>query len=320
MVPSPGSLQATPKPSANRFQGPGGPDGECSGGRQRPRAALPGSPLLSTPTSKCQVSVFTPPPAPSMERQQREVEDDVKMALGWGSTTLLSWTLVRSRTCTCGIDHALHEAINFQHPVALEFLLSRGVKETLNVSCGSSGQRPLHRAVRMTRTEGDVGYVMARILLEYGAQPNTAGDSPLHDAASGGCPAAVRLLLKHSADPNAVNPNGQTPLHAVCQRMLFSSTDLQEQVVQALLAHGADPTRRDAAGLLPSDYARSAGQLPVFDGLASGIIEFLERAERWWERRMALLVRSRTVGTRAEGAHILCRLPQDAFQAVVRFL
>lgn len=305
-------------PSAGRL---GGADSTEPVWRLLPRTPdtfTPGSPVVSTPTTKCKVSVFTPPPAPSMERQQREVEDDVKTALGWGSTSLLSWTLVRGRSCSCGIDHALHEAINFQHPVALEFLLTRGVKETLNVSCGgcgSSGHRPLHRAIRMTRAEGDVGYVMSRLLLEHGANPNMAGDTPLHDAASCACPAAVSLLLAYHADPNAANQNGQTPLHAVCRRMLFSSSDLQEQVVEALLACGADPSRRDGAGMLPVDYARHAEQVPLFESCTPSIVERLERAVRWRTRRTALFVRSRP-----ESGHLLSRLPRDVFQAVVRCL
>jgi len=167
----------------------------------------------------------------------------------------------------------------------------------------------------MTRCEGDVGYVMARLLLEHGASPNMAGETPLHDAASCGCPAAVGLLLAHRADPNATNPNGQTPLHAVCRRMLFVSTESQAQVVEALLAQGADPLRRDAAGLLPVEYARMAGRNPIFESPTPSTVERLERAARWVARRTALFVRARP-----ESGHILSRLPPDVFQAAVHCL
>jgi len=225
---------------------------------------------------------------------------------------LLSWALVRGRSCFCGIDHTLHEAVNLQHPVALEFLLQRGATDMLDEPC--CGHRPLHRAIRMTREQGDVGYEMSRLLLEHGAKPNMGGDSPLHEAAASACSAAVGLLLDHSADPNATNAMGQTPLHTLCRRLLFSSGEAQERTAKVLLARGADPTRRDAAGLVPADYARGSALLPVF-GWHRGLLAQLERAERWIARRTALLVRARS-----DGSHLLCRVPEDVFQAVVRCL
>jgi len=228
---------------------------------------------------------------------------------------LLTWTLVRNRSCCCGIDHSLHEAVSRQHPAALEFLLTHGTKEALNRPCG--GQRPLDRAIRMTHVEGDVGHKMARLLLEHGAEPNAAGDSPLHDAAASSCAPAARLLLDHRADPNAENGCGLTPLHVACRRLLFSCGDMQEEVVQVLLAHGANPCIRDQRGLLASDYARATGAIPTMNihAPSSNLVACLERAERWAARRTALLAR-----TRGDREHVLCRLPLDVFQAVVRCL
>ncbi len=42
------------------------------------------------------------------------------------------------------------------------------------------------------------------------------GNTPLHKAASMGHFASVSLLLKHGAEPNAVNKHMQTPLHQLC--------------------------------------------------------------------------------------------------------
>ena len=48
----------------------------------------------------------------------------------------------------------------------------------------------------------------------------------------------VRYLLTHGADPNGQTVWGITPLHQAVRR------DNAATIVEALLAHGADPTRR----------------------------------------------------------------------------
>lgn len=270
-----------------------------------------------TPETKCKPGFFTPPPAPSLERQQREMEEDVKTALKWNSVPMLSLSLLRGgRTCRCRFDHSLHEAVNHPHLEALEFLLKRGVKESINEACG--GQRPLVRAIRMARNKGDVGYEMARLLLEHGAHPNMTGTSPLHEAAACASPAAVALLCSHGADPNAVNYSGRTPLHIVCKRTLFTPDALQEQVVEILLANGANPTSRDASGLKPSEQAADTASMCSFDSspVRSVLRDRLLCAERWWMRRPAMLARH----GHGEPRTIIRRLPDEIFQAVVRFL
>lgn len=277
-------------------------------------------PETKTPETKCKPGFFTPPPAPSLERQQREMEDDVQTALKWNSVPMLSLSLLRGgRTCRCRFDHSLHEAVNQPHLAALEFLLRRGVKESINEPCG--GQPPLVRAVRMARNKGDVGFEMARLLLEHGAQPNMVGTSPLHEAAACACPASVSLLCSYGADLNAQDGSGRTPLHMVCKRTLFTQYTLQDEVVKILLAHGADPTLRDHSGFRASAEAADAGSICSFDGCPARteLRERLLRAERWWTRRPALLARYGT--TPPSGPpNIICRLPTGIFQAVVCFL
>ena len=53
-------------------------------------------------------------------------------------------------------------------------------------------------------------------------------------------PKIVRLLLNHSADPNARDKKGQTPLHHAAVSSLDS--------VKLLLSAGADATARDNEG------------------------------------------------------------------------
>lgn len=273
-----------------------------------------------TPESKSKGFNFTPPPAPSLWQQQRDMDEDVKMALSWNSVHMVKLCLQRNkRSCPCGVrvDHSVHEAVNHPHLIALEFLLNNGSKESINEAC--NGQRPLSRAIRMAHTKGDVGYEMARLLLEHGAQPNMAGTSPLHEAAACASPAAVALLCSHGADPNAVNDVGRTPLHVICKRTLFTPDALQEEVVEVLLAHGANPTALDANGLKPSEQAaRAASMSPLGGGQSFTLRDRLLRAERWWMRRSALLVRHGQ--SSVESRNIYQKLPGDIFKVVVRFL
>ena len=70
----------------------------------------------------------------------------------------------------------------------------------------------------------------------------------------------VELLLGSGADPNAVDTNGQTPLHAAAIHGGYP------QIVELLFDAGADPGARDNRGKLPVDYAEQRG---IFDGTAA---------------------------------------------------
>eukprot|EP00440_Ansanella_granifera_P026739 gb/GFBE01029038.1/.p1 GENE.gb/GFBE01029038.1/~~gb/GFBE01029038.1/.p1 ORF type:complete len:430 (+),score=54.30 gb/GFBE01029038.1/:1-1290(+) len=278
-----------------------------------------------TPEPKSKASAFTPPPAPCAEQKQRQLDEDVKAALLWNSVPLLSLSLLRGArgACECRsrFDHSIHEAVNQHHVGALEFLLQHGPKDLIDECCG--GLAALHRAVRLIRKEDDVGYQMAELLLAHGARHDLAaagtGNTPLHEAAANVSLAATSLLLRHGADPNAANVLGRTPLHVACRRTLFAQDNIQDGVVEALLAQRADPTRFDNAGLRPLDHAENDGPaslLGIFaPGAASSCSQQLIRAERWLTRRPALLVRMK-----GDRGGIVRRLPDALFEAVTRFL
>ena len=85
---------------------------------------------------------------------------------------------------------------------------------------------------------------------------NEHGRTPMHYAAQGTSPALVSVLARAGADLDAADDRGGwTPLHLAAW---FSTTP---SVVAALLAAGADTAARDDAGRTPWDYARDNAAL-----------------------------------------------------------
>jgi ankyrin repeat protein len=97
----------------------------------------------------------------------------------------------------------------------------------------------------------------ARALIEAGADVSARSNNsfwvlPLHSAASGGHAEIVELLLAAGAEPDPRQRHGWTPLQAAAQ-----NGDLRS--LEALLAAGADPELRNDDGLSATDLARAAG-------------------------------------------------------------
>lgn len=148
--------------------------------------------------------------------------------------------------------------LNF-HPHVTEYLLSKGADP--NTQRNENGASVLAGLCYVNQID------CARLLLEHGADPNRGrGESmetPLHHAlARDASVELVKLLIHHGADVNArtkpgvfscsffgdTPTRGETPLHRAAA---YASME----IVQVLLATGADRTIGDVHGYLPHSWA-----------------------------------------------------------------
>jgi ankyrin repeat protein len=119
-----------------------------------------------------------------------------------------------------------------------------------------AGDTGLHVAAAAYQTE------IVRGLLRAGADvgaKNRRGQEALHYAAIGSPgsrtwnPAAqaatIACLIEAGADPNTVDMDGVTPLHRAVRTRCA-------EAVRTLLAHGADPARKNKSGSTPMVLAR----------------------------------------------------------------
>ena len=105
----------------------------------------------------------------------------------------------------------------------------------------------------------------ARLLLRHGGDPGLANDRgqvPLAGAAFKGDLEMARLLLDHGADVHA-SPDGKT---ALMYAAMFNRLD----IVELLLARGADPAARSAEGMTAAQLARAMGATDAAARLAAG--------------------------------------------------
>ena len=150
------------------------------------------------------------------------------------------------------------------------------------------GDPPLCHAINFSDDDSRVHAV--QFLLKHGAHIN-AGDrilwTPLHHAASVGCPEVAQILIQHGADVSLQDESSDVPLHFVsnlgnkdeCERLVLAKLLLAEsskevnaqgfdgetplhrashyrrpKIVQLLLAHGANSHAENAQGCNPLHY------------------------------------------------------------------
>jgi palmitoyltransferase len=152
-------------------------------------------------------------------------------------------------------QHGMGPLLNF-HPEVTRYLLEHGADPDL--------QRNENIAPVLVGVCGN--FECLRLMVKAGANVNLAsehnGETALHDVAGGNDTRAVRLLLDHGANPNALTKpgmktyglwrdarvRGETPLHRAAA---WGSSE----VIQLLLDAGADPTMRDANKDTPLSWA-----------------------------------------------------------------
>lgn len=129
------------------------------------------------------------------------------------------------------------------HPVVAEMMLRREKRDQSEALGGSS---PLHRAAYLGLSQA------VRSLITYGANEDAVdedGETPMHKAVREGHLATAEVLVR-IGDVNALSNEGMTPLHWACLTG-------REEIVALLLAHGADQrmTSDMLDQLTPADMA-----------------------------------------------------------------
>lgn len=119
--------------------------------------------------------------------------------------------------------------------------------------------------------EEDPDPAIVRWLIDHGSDINAhdAGQqwTALHFAARDQNAVLVRLLLQAGAEVDPVDIFGNTPLW---RSVMNSTEDLA--AIKELVAHGADPYKKNHHGMAPADIARKTGRadiVAIFEGLAA---------------------------------------------------
>ncbi len=128
----------------------------------------------------------------------------------------------------------VHLTVARNAPDLLRVLLER--KPDLEAKT-ATGQTPL--LVAMGDASGNLE--IGTLLLEAGANPDITyeGLAPLHFTAAGGWADWVALLLKHHANPNALNKQNETPLKLALGSN--ASSGAKDRIVALLREAGGDP-------------------------------------------------------------------------------
>ena len=96
-----------------------------------------------------------------------------------------------------------------------------------------------------------------------------AGDTALHMAAAAWRRQVVELLIAHGADCRATNRRGAEPLHYAADTNRWDPT-AQAEVIECLLSVGADPNALDTSGVAPLHRAVRTRSLAAVRALLDG--------------------------------------------------
>ena len=157
----------------------------------------------------------------------------------------------------------LHKAVGMPTYWPEAMLRPLITNESVNVA-DRRGNRALHLAV------GNVNIQTVQLLVDCGADVNALnedGQTPLHTAAGGekDCPELCSILLKHNAKIDAVDKDGNQPLHLAWKRGHTRTSRL-------LLSNGADVNALNENGQTPLHTA--AGGKKDCPELCSILVEY----------------------------------------------
>jgi ankyrin repeat protein len=157
---------------------------------------------------------------------------------------------------TAGVPLDVFEAAAFDDAPRLTELLRDDPPAARSWS--GDGFTPLHLSAFFG------GVDVARLLLDAGAEIDVVSRNdfsvyPIHSAAAGRVPVAL-LLVERGADVNVRQRHGWTPLHTAAHNG-------SGELVDALLAAGADPGAANDDGVTAVDLAREAGHGAIAERL-----------------------------------------------------
>jgi ankyrin repeat protein len=165
-----------------------------------------------------------------------------------------------ARLAADGIALDIFEAAAIGDEAQLTALL--GAEPGLAESFSVDGWTPLHLAAAFG-TPAAVSALLAAGARVEAVSRNPQQNQPLHAAlALGRNPETVRLLLAHGASANATQAGGFSPIFSA---VIANRRDL----VEMLLACGADPHLRSDQGKTPADFARERGHAELAAWLES---------------------------------------------------
>ncbi|XP_050190590.1 ankyrin repeat and SOCS box protein 10 [Myiozetetes cayanensis] len=174
---------------------------------------------------------------------EQELTTPLHITASRGYTDCLRLLLLRGAAVDFapGGKTALHEACAAASTDCVRLLLSSGADPE---AVSEDGYRPLHLCKSPDSTE------CVRQLLQHGASANSRteeeNDTALHVAARHGLAEHVQLLLRHRAELEAKNEEGQTPLNAACaQHHQPQDMDRYYRVCQLLVESGASINAAD---------------------------------------------------------------------------
>lgn len=279
--------------------------------------AIPAAPLsLSTPSKIVTIST---PLRPCSRQRNKELQDDVQSAVEEQSVPLLRVALQRRHACAG--DHVLHEAVRQGNSAAVRLLLqSRAEPNARCLGLDHGCEFPLQLAVasNFLRPSERVQIVDQLLRAKASTTPRRSdaeGNKPIHDAARRGESEIVLLLLRHNANPNALNAFGEAALELALRGSDFIRDDAANVCIEALLEAGASPFQSSGEG---------ASQVINLPPRTSNIVlqasdpytqQLLQRWSAWWRCRILAWIRSRGSG------HPLCNLDQpELLLQVAKFL